>query len=65
MSDEKITQVLVDPKWGWGTMQIGDAPAIPFITLHHPVYGAITSIVPASVVQEIIAGLTPLVMTKQ
>ncbi|MFA5897733.1 MAG: hypothetical protein WC829_01340 [Hyphomicrobium sp.] len=64
MSDNKVMQVLLDPEWQWGSVQIEDV-SLPIITLLHPAHGPITSIVPVKAVHEIIAGLTKLVMTKQ
>ena len=53
----KIDLALIDPKWEWGTCAFGDV-TMPFITVHHPVHGAITSLVPPPVLETMVQSLT-------
>lgn len=54
---DKITEVLVDPKWKWGRIQLGN---LPFITLVHPIHGEITSVLADETLNAFISGLITL-----
>jgi hypothetical protein len=51
MAQAKVEHALLDPKWEWGKLEIDNTPHI-FITLYHPAYGPITSIVPHRVASD-------------
>jgi hypothetical protein len=63
---DKVTQALLDPKWEWGKLAIDGKEHI-FITLHHPAYGPITSLVPNRVAgdmaQQLLLLTTPSVIS--
>ena len=45
MSDDLITQALIDPHWETGVMTVGEV-RLGFIRLNHPAIGPIISIIP-------------------
>jgi hypothetical protein len=54
-----LTSALLDPKWGWGPLNMGDkrVDGVMVLTLHHPQLGAIVSIISEATARQMASGL--------